>query len=503
MRAGRPALYVGICAACVCLGAAMVLAVDVDGFWFILLLSALTISTVAVLLYEGRRRDGLSPLGLAAIFYLLGYGSGALYFWLSPNPSADLLEELYYVPSRDELTTALAFALGAWLLFLIGYAWNPFRVITRALPRVSEPRSMRSVLPLVVPMLIAGWIARASLISSDRYFHRPTDEVVATGTSYLTYVIGSLPLVAAAIVGAYHYLGRAPRGSRRYRNLYWLLVLIEAAWVVPTGSRGQVIGVLVLILVVRYYASDRGIPRRTVVVTGILVVFVVFPFALAYRNDATDYRTSTTTALGNAADRTFSEGPGRTLDKGFAATFSRFSDVVSLSEAIRVSRSAHVRRQGETIRWLGEGFVPRAVLPNKADPGLFGNEFGRNYNFIGSGDYVTSIAVTHPGEAYLNLGLLGVILMMPFAGALYRVLADYLGGRRGDPIMIAVYAAVAWPIMSSHETILANGYAGVIKLLVAYSIVIAVILFVATTATVRGASPRAALAGPRPAGARQ
>lgn len=502
MRAGRPALYGAALAASFGLGAVIFLAADVREVWFFALLGVLTFTTLGVVAYEGRRGDGLSPLSLAALFYLLGYGAGALYFWLSPTPTPDLLEELYYVPSRDELTTAMAFATGAWILFLAGYALNPFRAIARVLPRVRESGRIRSVLPIVIPLIVTGWLARISLIESGRYFHRATDEVVATGTSYVTFVLGSLPLLAAAIVGAYHYLGRGPRGSTRYRNLYWLLMAIEAVWVVPTGSRGQVIGVLMVILVVRYYGAGRGIPRRTALITALLVVFAVFPFALNYRNDAADYRLSPGAALESAAERTFAEGPKRTVDKGLVATFSRFSDVVSLSEAVRISRSANVRRNGETVRWFAEGFVPRAVLPNKADPGLYGNEFGRNYGFIGSGDFITSIAVTHPGEGYINYGILGVILLMPFVGALYRLLADYLSGRRGDPIVIAIYTALAWPIMSSHETIIANGYAGVVKLLVAYSVIIAVIVFVVTTVTARSVTPRPAL-GARPAEAQR
>jgi hypothetical protein len=85
--------------------------------------------------------------------------------------------------------------------------------------------------------------------------------------------------------------------------------------------------------------------------------------------------------------------------------------------------------------------------------------------------------------------VLGVLIMLP-VGAVYRLIGDYLGDRGNDPASLAIYAALAWPILSSHETILASGLAGVLKMLVAFALALA--LAIAITAPRLSGSPKRA-----------
>jgi hypothetical protein len=461
------------------LGSGLAATAGLDGHWFFLGVVALSIATLGVLLAVGRRsRDALSPLGLAAIFYLLGYAAGGLYFWLDPRPRTPLLEELPYPPTHSSLTAAIWIATLAWVTFVIGYWANPLRRLVRAIPRPPSTRSVPSLPLLVAPLLLAGWAARLSLVAGGRYFHRPFDELVATGSSYVIYVVGSFPLVATALVGAYYYLNAREPNTKRYRNAFLGMAAIELLWAIPTGSRGQMVGVLMMLVVVGYYGTAR-IPVRAVVTVAILVVFVIFPFVLYYRNDSTDYRLAPGAAFSSAAPKTFDRPPNDVAAEGLVATFSRFSDVASLAEIVSREPSYSSRKPGETLVWTVEGLLPRAILPSKADPGLFGNEFGRTYGLNTPNNYITSIAVTQPGELYMNYGVLGVLLMLA-VGAAYRSIADYLGARGDDPGILAIYAALSWPILSSQEVILASGLAGVLKMLAAFSVTLALAIALTT-----------------------
>jgi hypothetical protein len=109
------------------------------------------------------------------------------------------------------------------------------------------------------------------------------------------------------------------------------------------------------------------------------------------------------------------------------------------------------------------------------DPGVFGNEFGRKFGILSPDDHVTSVAIGEPGEFYINFGLIGVFLAMPLIGAVYWWLADVLRNRSDQPVVLAIYAVAAWPIVQSQGTITAQGLMGVLKLVAVLSLVVAAV----------------------------
>jgi hypothetical protein len=79
------------------------------------------------------------------------------------------------------------------------------------------------------------------------------------------------------------------------------------------------------------------------------------------------------------------------------------------------------------------------------------------------------VAISQPGELYINFGVAGTLLMA-LVGAVYRGVGDYLAARGDDAVALAIYAGIAWPIVSSQETILASGMTGMLKTLVVFSV---------------------------------
>jgi hypothetical protein len=483
----NPVVLLGAAPMAIFAGAVIADIASLDSVWFFLGLVVLSSATTGVLAVLARRsRDALSPLGLTAVFYLLGFAAGGLYFWANPRPSTPLIDALPFPPTHANLTSAIWIATLAWFTFVVGYWTNPLRWLVREVPQVPSARRARSVALLVAPLYLVGWIARLQMIATGRYFHLALDGDIATPSSYATFVMSNLPVVATAFVGAYHYLNRGRLASNRYRNAYWILAIIELVWTIPSGSRGQTLEAITMLLVVGYYGTSRRIRFRVAAAAAVLIAFVVFPFALYYRNNSTDYRTAPETALSSAARITVSRLPTHAPADGLAATFSRFSDVASLAEIVRRPPSYSGRAPGETLFWTAESLVPRAILHSKEDPGLFGHEFGSRYDLLSSRNVNTSVAVTQPGELYMNFGVLGILLMVA-VGGVYRAIGDYLDARGDEPAALAIYAALAWPILSSQETILASGLTGVVKILVAFTI----LMGVATALASGGRTPSA------------
>lgn len=456
--------FTGTALLAIAAGAAVVVLGQYAWFSFGVLVFLLVLTTVGALVINARvTGDALSLLGLAASFYLIGFAFAAIYYWVNLGP---LYGDVF---PQSQLTEAVGLALMGWLAIAVGYILNPLKLITRSLPRPPQ-LSAASPVGVVVALSVLGWPARLLLIATGRYFHTlpisSNVQVVSTGSSWFVSMLSLLPTLALAFLGAHTFQHRE---RTRQRKAFWALLAVEIGWYLPTGERGSIVGLALIVLLVRYYSHTRRLPWRAMLVIGVLLVFFVLPFGILYRGNNRTYQLQPRAALSQAfhdISRTIYDGPGPLIDEGFTAAFTRFSDVASLALITERGRETMALKPGETFRWAVEGFVPRALVPTKDDPGQFGNRFGRAYGVVNADNYITSIAPSQVGEFYLNFGLLGILLGMPLVGALYRLINDYLRPRAGSPFVLALYALAAWPFISGLETIVALGLIGVIKMLI-------------------------------------
>ena len=449
-------------------------------FLFAASVALLASSTVAVIVYCARvQHDAFSVLSLVALFYAAAFAAGGLYYWLNPGPRYEILL------NHHTLAFATAMATLAWAILLVGYVLNPLRWVLTIVPRLPRASIRLSPIALITPLLVVGWAARADLYASGRYFHATLTGVApeATESSWFITALSQLPLLAIAFLGAYRYMSQK-RDSRRLRYGYWLMVAIEVAWSLPTGARADLLTVALLVLVVRYYGTGRRVPWRPLILTVGISTFVVFPLVLQYRASKTAYQLTPGAALGSAVQSTFNASPAEFLEHGSESTFERFSDIASLGLIVSSKPQPLSGGPFATLQLVGEDLVPRAIFPNKGNAGLVSEEFARRYELVHGNKGITSIAISQPGELFINFGIPGLIVGMFFIGAAYRVLDGYLIGRRYDIVGLAIYAVVAWPLINGQETIVAAGLVGAIKVMA----VLALALMFARTVVSYGSS---------------
>jgi nitrate reductase NapE component len=443
---------------------------ELPGFFFWLGVTTMgTLAILAIVWSVRVQKDALSPLALSAVFYFLTFAGGAVYFWFHPAMPGFNARP---VGDRDHLPVAVWLATTAWVLFVAGYVGNPLRLVASRIPASPRLVSIRSPWSVLVVLLVVGWFARLQLFANGLYFHTAVEVEEAGGATWFIRTFSTLPLVALAFAGAWGYLrGERPQAAVM-RKAFWVLFVLEAVYALPTGERGMLVALSLIFLSVRYYGSGGRVPWKGMLASGLVLLLFVFPFIESYRGDG-GYQSSPTQHLAKAQERTFSgRGADELLDQGFAAAMQRFNGVTSLVMMSYSDRNWFTREPGETLGWIPFGFVPRAFFPDKADPGLFGNEFGRSHAIIDSRDEITAITPLQNGELYLNFGWLGVLFGMPIVGGLYRLFGDYLRRRREEPGTLAVYAVLSWPIISAHEAILAVGVVGVIKTMLIYGLVL-------------------------------
>jgi hypothetical protein len=95
--------------------------------------AALAIMAVATIVVSHvRERDALSPLGLTALFYLVSFAAGGIYFWAVHDPQLTGIAPVY---DQGDVRRALILALVAFAAIVIGYVVNPLRPALRLLPK--------------------------------------------------------------------------------------------------------------------------------------------------------------------------------------------------------------------------------------------------------------------------------------------------------------------------------------------------------------------------------
>lgn len=433
-----------------------------DWLVFAVGVTVLVAATLGVVHREIRSsRDAFSPLALAGVFYLTAFAAGSLYAWAGVSLSQGD-SRLFLLYDQQGLIPTIWLATGAWLLFVFGYQSQVLRgLVVPAGLRLRYPQRP-SVLALVL-LYGLGWFARALALASGKYSNYDLENVsfTATSSAWLLSALALLPLLVAAYLVALRLMSV----SGSVGIIGPLMFLSEIAWALPTGRRRQLVAVLLAGLVVLYYARPSALSYRRVAAVIGVIVLVVFPFGQLIRSDEVSKGKGPWEATIEAASQLGSQGPSEFVGTGLSATVSRLSEAASLTILLEKGSAPVTLPRWSTLQWVPEAFVPRAVMPSKADPGRFGNSYSRAYGLSDPGNTRTSVTVTHPGELYLNFGLLGVVVGMPLVGLLYRVVSTALQSRRGDPGVLALYAVASWPLLESHENVIALGLVGTIKVL--------------------------------------
>jgi hypothetical protein len=458
-------------AAVACGIAAALLALLVNARTAVQFGSAVGVLAVAVVVacwLDWRRTgDKISVLTLIGLFYLLAFVAGSVYVWF--NPSFGLTVPAHQPFSHAALTKAEWLCVFSWVALAIGYrirllAWLPIR------PLRLKTKSVASQDRAMIALYCVGIIARVGGISRGLYFHPVQTTPVAEGSTLtqIFYVLGLLPSVAVA------YVGVRAAGNPRLRRLYQLGIAAELIFAVPSGNRVDAVTVLVLAVVIHYYTRHR-FPVKAIAVSAVFALFFVFPVLYLYRTSNFD-RGYHVSDLSGSVETYTSGGLGNTMLFGIGSTLSRFSDIRLPAALEERGRGAYPVSTGETIPWLVTNYVPHAVDPSKRSLIKFNDDLA--FQLRVTPVHNSSFAITQPGEMYLDFGLAGAVIAVFILGSVYRELNEWLRLRRESALVLAIYAAFAYPLIQTQESLFALSFGGVIRNLIVVAIIIRVTTFV-------------------------
>jgi len=401
--------------------------------------------------------DALNPFTLITAYSALAYPIGGVVFSVLATQGGKL-ERL----TLHSLLLGQLLGLLGWSAFSIGYLQR--RMIIPPFLRVWPVAGGPSKARLAIVYMI-GTLARLLVVAQGRYFHIASSagDLQATKSSFLVTTVAGLP----ALVVILALVKRRP--DRRYPILV-IGVLFELVYRIPTGARADLLAFVGSLLAVRYYRAGR-LPWLVIAPALVVTVFVVFPLVLAFRGNDASYSKQLGGSSQRAVAETFAGGTTGLLSNGSLAFLTRFSDVTSGAAVLQADSRQVVGfpdHYPETA--LLTVLIPRSVRPNKADPGTYGNAFGRTFGFTYQLDLITSINVPHATEFYLGYGWLGVVLFMPLVGMGYRWINDSLP--RNRTASCALYCLLVLVIPQTTENIVALGFFSLLKILMVYTVVI-------------------------------
>lgn len=416
---------------------------------------AFGVGVVVIVRRQAAGGDALSLVSLVSIDLFLGFAVGGVFLQLTGvhDPRLRVLSA--------HLTSALVLGGVAWIFFVLGSRIRLGRpAVLNLAQKLWTPGNPRFGRLLILYGL--GWCGRIIQVMTGRYFHVVASEVVSTKTSLLVHGLALLPAVAMFILFARGHPAKA--WYREHRFAAGILVMVELAWYFPSGARANIVAIGLGMCVLYYY--DRGVFPVKMMAFGVAVtVVMVFPVVAQYRGNNADYQQDVSAAAAAAFRSNVEGGVLSGLSTGVQATLSRFSDVLSAATVFSrpdVQESDRFR----TLWFLLTAPIPRAALPSKPDPGLYGNEFGRRYRLIQPWDRATSIAISQPLELYLMGNWAAVLMGMLVIGYVYSLLDVVFLRRRDSPAALGVYAALAFSFMTSVGVIFAHGFVGLVKQLV-------------------------------------
>lgn len=432
---------------------AYLLSSDADLLFVVVgMLGMAAISSAAML---KARIDPFEPIVLFAFTVLMGCAFRSVFFYLADDDEY-MVQRLTNGYSLGALSETAYWVPLALLIFGIAYATTQARLPLPGLIRRDawQPRRVRLViLCLCTISAVSTWaLVRAnnidlfdlSVLSAKRRLEVET----ARGTQYATlgylrwgadlagaslfiYMISRCAPVTAPIRRATVF------GALLRKAGFFLIFCVGVFWPIVCSSRT---GILQLIfgtaLIYIYFSGQQrsGVAgRRQFIRLSVLGVSVAV-FVLASIGVWRQF-----SQTGEVRDETVAEAVmNNTVGAG------NFMPLARTALIVREMGGAKDFALGETYAHIAFAPIPRTVWPDKPEMavGLFVKREIYGHATSRSG-YPPGMI----GEAYINFGLVGVLIIPALLGAAVRILynsfAPYLGRNRGATL---VYSLMIWPI---------------------------------------------------------
>lgn len=402
------------------IGALVVRYVQVGYYAGTFVLSVLMLGMMGLWLWQrvrSGRFDWFEPINLFFVSMAFGFGFRGIYI------SFGLYDRYTTFVSEDEfivyITLGVLYGVVAIVAYMIGYTRSDgAQNLAHRLPIFKPEFRVSRLYAVVIPLSVLGIISLLVLLQASGFSLSSLSVAeISRKRHYVDtgHYLKSVPFLlttAVTLLGAVHY-------GRRPTLWFWILLPLACIWPLYSSTRGSLLGLILLPLILRSYLIK---PLSTRTVLTVAVVFAVILSAMFALRGAkwrgTEAVASSLTITG-------------VLDNTVGSR--SFADLVTFAHVIRAVPAQVPLQLGKTYSDLIFGPIPRSWWPNKPVP--IGKEVGLLF-FEQEGAVPPSMAA----EAYLNFHLPGVIVAFMAFGFISRVLYEYLLANRQNILVVGTYA---------------------------------------------------------------
>jgi hypothetical protein len=387
--------------------------------------------------YFARKESDIPTMAIICLAYALQFG---LPIFTREATFELMAREIRYLDDADVIAALLMAIAGVCLLQLGYYRFRASKVI-RLIPSADLPLNKFRA---ITYCLVVGFVLPLVFSIKDII----PEEYQAPLSSILTLLQNQI-LVVIAILG---WLVYSKRGSRWFAIAMYGAVGIAALRGIGNGILEQALVPIGVVFIIKWMYTRR-IPIGAIVVVTAIVLFLS-----PVKND---FRQRVTLDAGGEelAEQPLISKTAAWVDQASAYWLETLNGDRDLAEATSgatlrtdlIHQVAHIHsltpsvipyQYGETYSYFAVSLIPRVLWPDKPTAGSANRFFGVTYGLqTEEGAKITTYGVSILGEAYINFGWPGVVLIMLFQGLILGVLQHIFGESRSGPGGQAVFLA--------------------------------------------------------------
>lgn len=445
-------LYLGL-SACVLLVAPLLLR-QYDYAWTIAFLACLLL---AICLYPSVRyfthqETGLPTMSVFCLAYALQFA-----FPVFAHDDTFLLlgNEVKYLAESDVIAALVMAAVGILALEL-GYYWFTASGYRKIVPVARLPlrKSKALIYCILVGIVLPLLFTFKGIIPEE--FQQP-----------LSSILRLLETQVLVVIGILGWLVYGRKESKIYAVWLYGLVIIAAMRGVSSGALEEALVPLGVLFVVKWVYTQK-VPVAPILVTAILVIFLS-PVKSDYRRQAwlgenpdlaeESSLTRGTLWLTQATEYWQDTLSGtRDLAEATSSSTGRADFIHQIAHMYSMTPAVVPYQYGATYSFFLVALIPRAIWPDKPVAGSANGFYAVAYGVTTeAGAKTTTFGVSILGEAFLNFGWPGVILIMLLQGILIgimqHVFGGYVSGSGGQAVFLAFFVYFLNGIGSSAEMV--------------------------------------------------
>lgn len=400
--------------------------------------------------YYSHRETGLPTLPVFCLAYAMQF---AFPVFTHDDTFQLVGGEIKYL-TEGEVVAALIMAIAGICSLQIGYYWLQNSSHKRIIPVAHLPLNKRRALAycVTVGILLPLLFTFQGIIPEE--FQQPLSSILRLLQNQILVVIG--------ILGWLYY---SRHGSRIYAFWLYGLVLIALMRGVSSGSLEEALVPIGVLFVVKWVYTRR-IPVIPILATAALVVFLS-PVKSDYRQQAwmggsPDLAEQSSLVRGTAWISSAMEywqdtfAGERDFAEATSSATSRADFIHQVAHIYSMTPSLVPYQYGKTYSFFAVSLIPRIVWPDKPTAGSANGFYAVSYGVsTEEGARTTTFGVSILGEAFMNFGWAGVVLVMLVQGILISALqysfGSYESGPGGQAVFLAFFVYFLNGIGSSAE----------------------------------------------------